>query len=202
MNDLQNPLNLPNAALNLKKIKPADRATYLLNYLYMQIQTEQLLVDNFQAVGNERLNVFKECFLASLKPYLKILNDWVCRGEDDLSTHDFKNEFFIKANNQIFTNGPDNEDNPTGGQNARKQWSDSYVFRTINISELLGQAMGEFGNMLDQNDQENENQPAAPKKPDHIEISCPIFLRPMMKQILSVGKSIKIVRYLENHSLQ
>lgn len=33
---------------------------------------------------------------------------------------------------------------------------------------------------------------------EHIEISCPIFLRPIMKQILSVGKSIKIVRYLEN----
>ena len=42
-----------------------------------------------------------------------------------------------------------------------------------------------------------------PKKQskDHIEISCPIFLRPLMRQILSVGKSIKIVRFLENENI-
>ena len=37
VNDISNPLNLPNASLNFEHIKPADRATYLLNYLYMQI---------------------------------------------------------------------------------------------------------------------------------------------------------------------
>lgn len=31
-----------------------------------------------------------------------------------------------------------------------------------------------------------------------IEISCPIFLRPIMSEILSIGKSIKIIRYLES----
>lgn len=30
-----------------------------------------------------------------------------------------------------------------------------------------------------------------------IEISIPIFLRPIMSEILSVGKSIKIIRYLD-----
>ena len=39
VNDIQNPLNLPFARLNFNLIKPADRATYLLNYLYMQIQS-------------------------------------------------------------------------------------------------------------------------------------------------------------------
>jgi len=81
----------------------------------------------------------------------------------------------------------DNDENYGG--DARKQWSESYVFRTINISKLLGQAMGEFGGMLEEGGQA--------KKQDHVEISCPLFLRPLMKQILSVGKTIKIVRYLE-----
>lgn len=30
-----------------------------------------------------------------------------------------------------------------------------------------------------------------------IEISIPIFLRPLMQEILSTGKSIKIIRYLD-----
>ena len=79
------------------------------------------------------------------------------------------------------------------------------MFRTINISKLLGQAMGEFADMLFENDNENEGdeevQKAKRHMQDHIEISCPIFLRPLMRQILSVGKSIKIVRYLENNHI-
>ena len=61
-------------------------------------------------------------------------------------------------------------------------------------------AMGNLVNMLDQNNDGNEDDEILNKKAarDHVEISCPIFLRPLMKQILSVGKSIKIVRYLEN----
>lgn len=30
-----------------------------------------------------------------------------------------------------------------------------------------------------------------------VEVSIPIFLRPVMKEILSIGKSVKIVRYLD-----
>ena len=60
--------HLPCAKLNLEFIKPADRATYLLNYLYMEIQQDQLLVDNRH--GNSRLDTFKDCFLTCLKPYL------------------------------------------------------------------------------------------------------------------------------------
>lgn len=32
-----------------------------------------------------------------------------------------------------------------------------------------------------------------------LEISVPIFLRPVLLEILSIGKSIKILRYLETH---
>jgi hypothetical protein len=53
--------------------------------------------------------------------------------------------------------------------------------------------MGELDNML-----EEENEQRVQRK-QHIEISCPMFLRPFMKQILSVGKSIKIIRYLEEN---
>ena len=96
------PGDLPYARLNLDAVKPADRATYLLNYLYMSIQGSQLLVENWQQQGCERLNVLKECFLCCLRPYMQILSDWVCKGDDELSSHDFKNEFFIKANHRLF----------------------------------------------------------------------------------------------------
>lgn len=35
------------AKLDLKHVRAADRATYLLNYLYMSIQSNQLLLDNW-----------------------------------------------------------------------------------------------------------------------------------------------------------
>lgn len=35
LNNVENQRNLPSAQLNLKFVKPADRATYLLNYLFM-----------------------------------------------------------------------------------------------------------------------------------------------------------------------
>jgi len=54
--------------------------------------------------------------------------------------------------------------------------------------------MGEFDGLLYENEEEKQ------KRSDHVEISCPIFLRAMMKPILSVGKSIKIIRYLENNN--
>jgi hypothetical protein len=46
VNDITNTQNLPVASLNFEHIKPADRATYLLNFLYMQVQMDQLLQDN------------------------------------------------------------------------------------------------------------------------------------------------------------
>ena len=63
----------------------------------------------------------------------------------------------------------------------------------------------EFQNMLQvsNNDfiQDEETEIKQQKndwKKEHLEISCPIFLKPIMRQILSVGKSIKLIRYLES----
>jgi DNA primase catalytic subunit len=56
------------------------------------------------------------------------------------------------------------------------------VFRTINLKDLVDE--GEYSLV--------ENK---------IEISIPIFLRPHMTEILSIGKSIKIVRFLEKTKL-
>ena len=75
------------------------------------------------------------------------------------------------------------------------------MFRTINISKLLGQGLiGEdFGDLLEADDEDEDVQKS--RRVERIEISCPTFLRPMMRSILSVGKTIKIVRYLENNNL-
>lgn len=68
---------------------------------------------------------------------------------------------------------------------SQVQWKESYIFRTINLKELLGQGNQGFSPFL----QAAEHQ--------KVEVSIPIFLRPMMKEILSIGKSVKIIRYLD-----
>ena len=66
------------------------------------------------------------------------------------------------------------------------------------MNKALGE--GDFDNMLKEEDGELLDNPGGRKQ--QIEISCPIFLRPIMKSILAVGKSIKIVRYLESGQLK
>lgn len=95
------------------------------------------------------MNTLKECFLLCLKPYISILNDWICKGDDNLSALDLKNEFFIKANHSLFISDEDNGNMPDREtQNSRKLWSESYVFRTINISKLLGHAIGDLKDLV------------------------------------------------------
>lgn len=61
--------------LQLDKIKPADRVTFLMNYLYITIRNSQLLV----SIGE--LTLLKDLFLACLESYVHIMTDWVTRGE-------------------------------------------------------------------------------------------------------------------------
>ena len=113
------------------------------------VDPQPILDAAIQAIGNDRLNILKECFLTCVKPYMVLLSDWVSQvSEEQLQTKfDFKSEFFIKPNTQILVGhvGLANQENDIGYQaySARKQWSESYVFRTINISALLNKAKGE-----------------------------------------------------------
>jgi len=91
-----------------------------------------------------------------------LLNEWVTKGE----LKDKEGEFFIKANDKY--RGEAHE------SNAKQQWSDSFVFRAINISSLTGE-MGD----------------------SNVQISVPMFLKPYMKEILSMGKSLKIIRFVD-----
>jgi Gamma tubulin complex component N-terminal len=79
--------------LMLDKIKPADRDTFLLNYLYITIRNNQLL-------EVPESHVLTEIFLCCLDSYIGILSDWVSKGE----LNDPRNEFFIKANPKVFEN--------------------------------------------------------------------------------------------------
>eukprot|EP00347_Sterkiella_histriomuscorum_P006822 403351300 len=184
----QNPSPLPQVLVD--KIKAADRVTFLLNYLFVVIKNNQLL-------DHPELNLLKEIFIASAQPYIDIMADWIDKGQ----LKDPKQEFYIKANPKIFENNNQGSDNtPQTGNNqnrqgqaqdqnknasSQSQWQDSYIFRTINLKELLGQGNQGFSPFL----QAAEHQ--------KVEVSIPIFLRPLMKEILSIGKSIKIVRYLD-----
>lgn len=58
--------------------------------------------------------------------------------------------------------------------NAREHWQKAYVVRSVNLSELLGNG----GN-------------------DQIDVAVPSFLSARVKDILSIGKTVELVRYLD-----
>jgi len=69
----------------------------------------------------------------------------------------------------------------TEAASQKAQWKNSFVFRSIDLRQFFQQG-GSRG----------------------IELSIPIFLRPQLKEILSTGKSLRIIRYLDarNHLLR
>ena len=119
------------------------------------------------------MSLLREVFLAVMDPYVQILSRWVSQGE----LVDPNQEFFIKVNPKLQT-----EENTS----ARRLWDKSFEFRSINLREFEDRLFG-LG---------NDGQLASNK----IEISIPIFLRQHIQSILSVGKSIKIIRFVESES--
>ncbi|CDW85435.1 gamma-tubulin complex component 5 [Stylonychia lemnae] len=164
--------------IQIDKIKPADRVTYLLNSLFIFIKNNQLLQNQAE------LNVLKEIFITCIEQYIGIMADWVDKGE----LKDPKQEFFIKANPKVFVNQMEQGENQQKAS-SQNQWRESFIFRTINLKELMGQGNQGVSPFL---------QAAETQK---VDVSIPIFLRPAMKEILSIGKSIKIIRYLEKNSI-
>jgi len=81
------------AQLDWDKIKPADRVTFLLNYLYLVLRNNQLLASSLP----RDLGLLREIFVACVDPYVLLLSDWVSKGE----LNDPKNEFFIKVNPKL-----------------------------------------------------------------------------------------------------
>ena len=59
-------------------------------------------MDNFESIGNCKLDVFKTLFLFCLRPYVQLLNHWFTKGEDEQGTLNEKEEFFIKGNYSLF----------------------------------------------------------------------------------------------------
>ena len=65
------------ASLDWEKIKPADRVTFLLNYLFLVINNNEILAAGAAA---DDISILCELFLACLKPYVEILSNWVTKG--------------------------------------------------------------------------------------------------------------------------
>ena len=135
------------ASLDVEKIKPADRVSFLLNYLYLVLRNNQLVFTSCP----EQISLLREIFVATLDPYVQILSQWVTKGE----LNDPYGEFFIKVNPKL-----EQEDQALS---AREQWEKSFKFRSINLREFEDRLFG----LAD------DGQLAASK----IEISIPIFLR-------------------------
>ena len=98
------------------------------------------------------------------------MSQWVSKGE----LNDPFEEFFICLNRKL----------EAGENSAREQWENTYKFRSINLREFEDRMFGLAG----------DGSLASNK----IEISIPIFFRPYISEILSIGKSVKIIRYIAN----
>ena len=169
--DYTGQLKEQSASLDIDKIKPADRVTFLLNYIYIVLTNNQFA----WASCAEQISLLREIFLAVLDPYIQILSLWVSNGE----LTDPYQEFFIKVNPKLQA-----MENAT----ARQHWEKSFEFRSINLREFEDRLFG-FG---------NDGDRLASNK---IEISIPIFLRKHIQSILSIGKSIKIIRFIESENI-
>lgn len=67
-------------------------------------------------------------------------------------------------------------ENLGNGKSSKEQWLKSFVFRTMTVNEFAVNPQ--------------------------VEVSAPLFLRPVITDILNVGKSVKIVKLFdkqENH---
>lgn len=154
--------------MDTEKIKQADRATFLLNYLFVVLRNNQF----GQSSCPLEVSLFREVFLSCLDPYIALMSQWVSKGE----LNDPFEEFFICLNRKLGVS--------EGENSAREQWDQTYKFRSINLTEFEDRMFGMAG----------DGSLAANK----IEISIPIFFRPYISEILSIGKSVKIIRYIAN----
>ena len=100
------------------------------------------------------------------------MSQWISKGE----LNDPFNEFFIKLNPKL---------KHEELKSSKEQWLKSFIFRSINLIEFEDNFLGALNDQL---------------APNKVEISIPIFLRSQIQDILSIGKSIKIIRYIEKES--
>jgi hypothetical protein len=62
---------------------------------------------------------------------------------------------------------------------VKAQWQKAFVLRSFNVSDIVP-----FLNSRD------------------VEVAVPMFLRARAKEIINIGKSVKLVRYLDPHHLK
>ena len=91
--DFTGQLRDEKAKLDTEKIKPADRVTFLLNYIYLVLNNNQFAWTS----SAPQISLLREVFLAVLDPYVHILSQWVSLGE----LTDPYQEFFIKVNAKL-----------------------------------------------------------------------------------------------------
>jgi hypothetical protein len=113
------------ATLDTDKIKPADRVSFLLNYLYLSIRNSQLL----ESTAASELNMLRELFVSTLDSYVQIMAQWISKGK----LNDPYNEFFIKVNPKLKVEE---------FKSSREQWLKSFIFRTINLTEFEDNFLG------------------------------------------------------------
>ncbi|XP_078433225.1 spc97 / Spc98 family of spindle pole body (SBP) component isoform X2 [Wolffia australiana] len=166
-------------------IPPADLSVHILDYLYERLNEVSPILGGEE----EAYHMLTFLFIGSCLPYLKGLNSWLFDGVLD----DPYEEMFFYENSSV-----------TIDQAAF--WSQSYLLRSWTIKTLHDITMSfSDGNpaILVKEAKQHRKVVSQGKNNCNIEdMACPVFLKDIAWGIISAGKSLKLVQFLneESHS--
>lgn len=177
--------SISNTYINSEIVIPANKmAVRILDYLFKKLNEVCLVHDGEEEAYHMLLSIMG----GSLLPYLKVLDSWLYEGFLD----DPFEEVFFYANNAI------NIDQPA-------YWETSYHFRTVSSTnsskpkDPLGSGDSESTPRvrINRGGQESAALFCSAGGRDLTDIECPMFLKELVKPIVSAGKSLQLIQHVQ-----
>ncbi|XP_010940138.3 uncharacterized protein [Elaeis guineensis] len=182
---------VPNSYFDSDTSLPAcDTAVHILDHLFQKLN-EVCLV---QGDKEEAYHMLLVLFVGSLLPYLEGLDSWLYDGTLD----DPYNEMFFYANSAVSIDQP-------------AFWEMSYLLRSCRWQKLRSNGLlipFEVESTLQVKRETDAQEPIAisstpsGRNPDDMDdVACPVFLKDIAKAIVSAGKSLQLVRHVQDENI-
>nr|XP_010940138.2 LOW QUALITY PROTEIN: gamma-tubulin complex component 5-like [Elaeis guineensis] len=181
---------VPNSYFDSDTSLPAcDTAVHILDHLFQKLN-EVCLV---QGDKEEAYHMLLVLFVGSLLPYLEGLDSWLYDGTLD----DPYNEMFFYANSAVSIDQP-------------AFWEMSYS-EVMQMEKLRSNGLlipFEVESTLQVKRETDAQEPIAisstpsGRNPDDMDdVACPVFLKDIAKAIVSAGKSLQLVRHVQDENI-
>ncbi|KAG1366262.1 Gamma-tubulin complex component [Cocos nucifera] len=181
----------PNSYFDSNTSLPAcDMAVHILDYLFKKLNEVCLL----QGDEEEAYHMLLMLFVGSLLPYLEGLDSWLYDGTLD----DPYNEMFFYANSAVTIDQP-------------AFWEMSYLLRSCRWKKSRSNGLlipFEVESTLQVKRETDAQEPIAISSTprgrnldDMDDVACPVFLKDIAKAIVSAGKSLQLVRHVQDENV-